>query len=455
MPKIIILSKDTENEIIDLYLNHRLSYKKISERTGYSKSKIYRFLIKKDIIIDTIRKPGKLKDKYDIIKKSYEQGLSMAKIGNKLGTCPAAILQFMRKNNIKIRKPYKLTNEDKKEIEILYNEKFMGIKDIGKKFSLSGAPIRDYLKSKNLLRTSGETQKLRVGKYGAKKLGKRKYINIEELKRLYIEEKMSLKKISKIVDYCDVSLMNFLKEEGIILRESGFQEIEKSKLDEMIFLYNSGKTILEVGDIVGINSNTVFYHLNKMGGFIRPTGWSKIGKSLSKETIEKISNTKIENIKNGITIFKSGKEHHLFGKKIDRNIVIKQIEGRARMAYKEFIERLPKFTIYKNEVWRVTNHQRIDLLLNIEKRGQSGIENAYHLDHMFTIGNGFDNNIPPYIIGDIVNIEMLTWEDNLHKWDKCSLTKEELFERFDNRDEILEHLKEDYNNRLFKNVVIY
>ena len=34
---------------------------------------------------------------------------------------------------------------------------------------------------------------------------------------------------------------------------------------------------------------------------------------------------------------------------------------------------------------------------------------------------------------NIVNLEMLPWRNNLSKNKKCSITKNELFERFDNK----------------------
>lgn len=42
---------------------------------------------------------------------------------------------------------------------------------------------------------------------------------------------------------------------------------------------------------------------------------------------------------------------------------------------------------------------------------------------------------------------MLTWLENQKKRCRCSLTIEELFERYDNRDNILRQLEIDYNKR--------
>ena len=119
----------------------------------------------------------------------------------------------------------------------------------------------------------------------------------------------------------------------------------------------------------------------------------------------------------------------------------KMFETKYGYSYNEYLEKLPDFIRYRNEVYKITKKQPLYLLENIEKRGQFD----YHLDHMFTICEGFRQNIPVYIVGNIINLEMLTCSDNLSKHNNCSLTKEQLFERYDNRDKILEQLKENYN----------
>ena len=57
---------------------------------------------------------------------------------------------------------------------------------------------------------------------------------------------------------------------------------------------------------------------------------------------------------------------------------------------------------------------------------KSGVNGAYHLDHKFSIIEGFKNNIKPEIIGSINNLEFIPWEENLLKRAKCSITKEQL-----------------------------
>lgn len=120
----------------------------------------------------------------------------------------------------------------------------------------------------------------------------------------------------------------------------------------------------------------------------------------------------------------------------------KMIETKMGMELEVYIEQLPKYRKYKREVLSITKKQPLHVLENYEKRGYYN----YHLDHMFTIISGFRENVCPYIIGNIVNLEMLTWKDNQKKHANCSLTKEQLFDRYDKRKEILKQLTEDYNS---------
>ena len=87
------------------------------------------------------------------------------------------------------------------------------------------------------------------------------------------------------------------------------------------------------------------------------------------------------------------------------------------------IESKNDLEIYRRAVWNTTNKQELTTLKNIEKRGK-----LFHLDHMFSIVEGFRQNIPSYIIGDINNLKILSASENRIKISKCSITKEELLD---------------------------
>jgi len=91
-----------------------------------------------------------------------------------------------------------------------------------------------------------------------------------------------------------------------------------------------------------------------------------------------------------------------------------------------------EFEIYRYHVNKITNKQPLHLLPNNEKRaGYGKSEDPYQLDHKFSTIQGFLNNIPPFIIGHISNLEMLPAKTNNSKGSNCSISKEELFMQFE------------------------
>lgn len=69
---------------------------------------------------------------------------------------------------------------------------------------------------------------------------------------------------------------------------------------------------------------------------------------------------------------------------------------------------------------------------HIEKRGIAGSKGAYHLDHIVSKIDGYENNVPPFIIGSRFNLKCIPWKDNLSKGNKShksiELLKEEYYE---------------------------
>lgn len=54
-------------------------------------------------------------------------------------------------------------------------------------------------------------------------------------------------------------------------------------------------------------------------------------------------------------------------------------------------------------------------LENSDKLGLCGVEGAYQLDHKVSVAYGFYNHIPAEIIGQLDNLEIITWEENRSK----------------------------------------
>lgn len=117
---------------------------------------------------------------------------------------------------------------------------------------------------------------------------------------------------------------------------------------------------------------------------------------------------------------------HLCGQGCPRCGVELTVSKKTGLNYDEYIKKLPEYKKYHNRVLSITKRQPIHTLLNYDKRGTSDKIKSYHLDHMFSICEGFRNNVSPEIIGNIYNLKFIPWRENQLKGKKCSITLEKL-----------------------------
>lgn len=75
---------------------------------------------------------------------------------------------------------------------------------------------------------------------------------------------------------------------------------------------------------------------------------------------------------------------------------------------------LPAKTLYYKKVWQITELQNLSTLKFFTRRGRQ----QWSLDHIYPIAAGFRNNIPPELIGDVQNLQMLHHIENSTKSDK-------------------------------------
>jgi hypothetical protein len=84
--------------------------------------------------------------------------------------------------------------------------------------------------------------------------------------------------------------------------------------------------------------------------------------------------------------------------------------------YEDYMKDLNNKKRYYREVRKITRKQDISMLENYDKmRGLCGIEGAYQLDHIIPVSVGYEKNIPAEKIGDISNLQIIPWKDNLLK----------------------------------------
>jgi hypothetical protein len=103
-------------------------------------------------------------------------------------------------------------------------------------------------------------------------------------------------------------------------------------------------------------------------------------------------------------------------------------------------EDVPDYKKYKYLVYKYT---RIAKNKKYSKKqlkniGKMGNTNKKQIDHIFSIKDGFENGIPPWIIGSAVNLRLIHWKKNLLKKTNSEISKNELISLF------YEHVKNDY-----------
>lgn len=154
--------------------------------------------------------------------------------------------------------------------------------------------------------------------------------------------------------------------------------------------------------------------LNKTGVLRCPPCAGKEGRDASK--VEIPGRPRGSKNKDNSKVIEANKKKVNYLKLITKEQRLQGIAKRlGYTTYEEYQATLSEWELYKNEVWRVTNSQPIHLLENFSKRGASGVEGAYQIDHIYSVYKGFRNQVPPALIGDIKNLQMLPWEENRKK----------------------------------------
>lgn len=91
-------------------------------------------------------------------------------------------------------------------------------------------------------------------------------------------------------------------------------------------------------------------------------------------------------------------------------------------------EDIKNYNNYKKKVRRLTakNYKLYKTLIN--PKGLKISKNDYHIDHMYSIYEGFKNNVDPLIISSKENLEVIPSKINLSKQNKCSISLDELIQ---------------------------
>ena len=88
------------------------------------------------------------------------------------------------------------------------------------------------------------------------------------------------------------------------------------------------------------------------------------------------------------------------------------------------------YEIYSGKVWSETHKsvkQNKKKIKNIILRSKK-----FHLDHKYSICNGFQNNVDPKIVGHWKNLEIIECKKNLKKFNRCSISLDKLLQEVNN-----------------------
>lgn len=153
-------------------------------------------------------------------------------------------------------------------------------------------------------------------------------------------------------------------------------------------------------------------------GFISKAELSR-QKNISKT--DRINHMKLMS-KNGNAILEK-----LHNDKEWRNIKSKNISiGKVKNGTAISPELKTEWKLYENEVDR---HTRDSWIYNQDKINPTNLIRGkeFELDHKYSKCQGFQNKIPPEIIGHYSNLCMIDRSTNRKKYSKCSITIEELY----------------------------
>lgn len=110
------------------------------------------------------------------------------------------------------------------------------------------------------------------------------------------------------------------------------------------------------------------------------------------------------------------------------------------------LDKLSDMEIYYRNVDSMTKESLRNFgekILNISSYDMGQGKGKFTIDHKFSKKEGFLQNVPPQIIGSIVNLEIMEHSINSSKRDNCSITKEILY---NNYNEFQHFLRENNEN---------
>jgi len=92
---------------------------------------------------------------------------------------------------------------------------------------------------------------------------------------------------------------------------------------------------------------------------------------------------------------------------------------------------LNDYMVYRNKVGYLTEKSYVQFKHIINPNNLIRSRDGFQLDHKYSIQSGYINKIPPEIISHYINLEMFAALDNNSKNYKCSISKEDLINKYE------------------------
>lgn len=153
-------------------------------------------------------------------------------------------------------------------------------------------------------------------------------------------------------------------------------------------------------------------------------GEKRLGVKHTQETLNKIS-------KASISHWKDSQYRELVIERVKESFNDVRIEDwRNKMesgGYFTPLSEKEEVEQYRQMVWYYTRKNNLNTLPNSDKRGRlDESATAYHLDHIYSITDGYINNVEPAIIGSIHNLRFIPAKENQIKKTKSDISLKEL-----------------------------
>jgi transposase len=255
------LTPEQEQEMINLYWRSGYSTHQLAEKYNISRTSVKRIFVRNDVQITDIRqtKASSIKRKinesqYPKIISLYKGGLTQAEVSKLYDVGEETIRKILRKNNVAARKNYsqKITPKQAKEIVKLYKQDISTIK-LAKQFNVDKSTIQRVLE-KNKIEVKGPG-------YFNKKLTAAQE---KEILGLY-REGLSISKVSQRTNIDNSTIKLVLKRNDIEVRPgSGYQvKVNEEVEQKIIELFRQGNTVKKIAETLALSPQTVSITLKR------------------------------------------------------------------------------------------------------------------------------------------------------------------------------------------------